>query len=332
MGKNHQATILIVDDNEVSRYSTTRILLQAGFEVIEAASGEEALKLAIKNPDLIILDVNLPYINGFEVCRQIKTNPSTATIPVLYLSAIDDTDSKVKGMESGADCYLTHPVEPQVLIATINSLLRIRKVEREKAKAYRELANIMEAVSDIVFMLDQNGRLIRWNKKAEEVSGFSHIEAFERPAIEFFIPEDREVVAKAIFQVLDKGEGEVEAHLLSKDGKKFHYHWRAVVFRDEDGKIVGLTGIGRDITERKKAEAEREKLIKELQETLTKVKLLSGLLPICASCKKVRDDKGYWTQIEAYIREHSEAEFSHGLCPECMKKLYPEIDIDSNDN
>jgi hypothetical protein len=65
-------------------------------------------------------------------------------------------------------------------------------------------------------------------------------------------------------------------------------------------------------------------LIRELQEALTMVKLLSGLLPICASCKKIRDDKGYWTQIESYIRDHSEAEFSHGICPDCMKKLYPD--------
>jgi len=69
------------------------------------------------------------------------------------------------------------------------------------------------------------------------------------------------------------------------------------------------------------------KTIETLQDALKKVKLLSGLLPICASCKKIRDDKGYWNQIESYIREHSEAEFSHGLCPECAKKLYPEIDF-----
>jgi hypothetical protein len=66
-------------------------------------------------------------------------------------------------------------------------------------------------------------------------------------------------------------------------------------------------------------------LIRELQEALTMVKPLSGLLPICASCKKIRDDKGYWTQIESYIRDHSEVEFSHSLCPDCLKKLYPEI-------
>ena len=78
-----------------------------------------------------------------------------------------------------------------------------------------------------------------------------------------------------------------------------------------------------EIYHRKLMEEEREKLIRELQEALAKVKKLSGLLPICASCKKIRDDKGYWNQIESYVREHSEAEFSHGICPECMKKLYP---------
>jgi len=83
----------------------------------------------------------------------------------------------------------------------------------------------------------------------------------------------------------------------------------------------------KEIDERKQAEAEKEKLISELQVALSKVKTLSGLFPICSSCKKIRDDSGYWNQIESYIRDHSEAEFSHGICPECAKKLYPELDI-----
>lgn len=81
----------------------------------------------------------------------------------------------------------------------------------------------------------------------------------------------------------------------------------------------------REVAERTRAEQEREKVILRLQAALAQVKNLSGLLPICASCKKIRDDKGYWQQIEAYIRDHSEADFSHGLCPECAKKLYPEF-------
>jgi len=78
-------------------------------------------------------------------------------------------------------------------------------------------------------------------------------------------------------------------------------------------------------TQLKQAEEDRERLILKLRDALNKVKILSGLLPICASCKKIRDDKGYWKQIETYIQDHSEAEFSHGLCPECVKKLYPDF-------
>jgi PAS domain-containing protein len=91
-----------------------------------------------------------------------------------------------------------------------------------------------------------------------------------------------------------------------------------------DGEIAGLVGAIMDITEIKQAEIEKERLIAQLQGALDNVKLLSGLLPICASCKKVKDDQGYWNQIEIYIRDRSEAEFSHGICPDCMKKLYPE--------
>jgi DNA-binding NtrC family response regulator len=78
------------------------------------------------------------------------------------------------------------------------------------------------------------------------------------------------------------------------------------------------------IQERKQADTEREKLIRELQKALANVKKLSGLIPICSSCKKIRDDKGYWNQLEKYLIEHSDAELSHGICPDCAKKLYPE--------
>jgi PAS domain S-box-containing protein len=89
-----------------------------------------------------------------------------------------------------------------------------------------------------------------------------------------------------------------------------------------------LICFAQDITKRKQAENEREKLLKELRKALENVKALSGLLPICASCKKIRDDKGYWNQIEHYIHTHSEAEFSHGLCPDCVIELYPDCDIE----
>ena len=89
--------------------------------------------------------------------------------------------------------------------------------------------------------------------------------------------------------------------------------------------IVVLFKSSRIDIQRKEVEKEREKLIGELQDALAQVKTLRGLLPICANCKKIRDEKGYWNQIESYISQHSEADFSHGICPDCLKKLYPEI-------
>ena len=83
----------------------------------------------------------------------------------------------------------------------------------------------------------------------------------------------------------------------------------------------------KEIRKRERLKKKQEELIRELKESMDKVKTLSGLLPICASCKKIRDDNGYWTQIENYIRDHSEAEFTHGFCPACVKKLYGDISV-----
>ena len=93
---------------------------------------------------------------------------------------------------------------------------------------------------------------------------------------------------------------------------------------------LGLTGISLVSYRLASEEKQREIIIAQLHEALSEVKQLSGLLPICASCKKIRDDKGYWNQIESFIRDHSEAEFSHGICPDCAKKLYPDLNVHKN--
>ena len=100
-----------------------------------------------------------------------------------------------------------------------------------------------------------------------------------------------------------------------------------IPLKDENNEIFGVLGISRDITEQKKLEQEKDHLIDELKLALSKVKKLEGFLPICSHCKKIRDDKGYWNQIEGYIRDHSDAEFSHSICPECAVKYYPDMNI-----
>ena len=130
MAESPHATLLVVDDTAASRYATCRVLRSAGFTVLEAASGQEALALAAQRPDLIVLDVNLPDIDGFEVCRRLRARPDTARTPVIHLSAtFTNAADQVRGLQGGADGYITSPVESPVLIATVNAFLRTRRAE-----------------------------------------------------------------------------------------------------------------------------------------------------------------------------------------------------------
>src|SRR4029453_10513342 len=164
MAFDRSAAILVVDDNPATRYSTSRVLRGAGFNVTEASTGTEALAVAATGIDLVVLDVNLPDIDGFQVCREIRANPSTARTPVVHLSAtfVNDAD-KVEGLDAGADGYITHPVEPPVLIATVKAFLRARRAEEAmraseaKFKAVFEHAlNGIALLGDGMMFLDVN--------------------------------------------------------------------------------------------------------------------------------------------------------------------------------
>ena len=199
---NKRPCILVVDDVPVNIHVVS-LALKSDYEIIIAENGETALELAHRpnQPDLILLDVVMPEMGGFEVCRRLKESEATRDIPVIFVTTKSETGDEEQGFRLGAADYITKPFEP--------SLVRAR----------------------------------------------------------------------------------VKTHL-----------------------------------ELKSRNNELEKRNAELLTALDKVKLLNGLLPICASCKKIRDDKGYWNQIEVYVRDHSEAEFTHGICPDCARELgYPEI-------
>ena len=118
---------------------------------------------------------------------------------------------------------------------------------------------------------------------------------------------------------------QIDYQIIRPDKSMAYVHEEAKIQRDADGEPTRIVGIIQDITESKKAAEEREKLILQLEQALAEIKTLRGIIPICSSCKKVRDDEGFWNEIEAYIDEHTEAEFSHSFCPECVRKLYPDL-------
>jgi PAS domain S-box-containing protein len=184
------------------------------------------------------------------------------------------------------------------------------------------LRSLFEASSDFILILDKQGTIIAANQATLRTTGYRENEIIGHAIHEFFTPASRKICIERFPALLRQGANRVELEFVFKNGTVTTMDCSGSAIHDEKGEITSVLLIERDITERKRAEMEQERLILQLQEALAKVKTLSGLLPICASCKKIRDDKGYWTQIERYISKHSNAEFSHGICPDCAKKLY----------
>jgi signal transduction histidine kinase len=154
MVEDAPVVVLSVDDNEVNRYVVQRILTEAGFTVREAANGTQALQLAREQPDIVILDVNMPDIDGMEVCRRLKADPATASLMILQVSAsaIASAD-RALAMETGADGFLVHPVEPRELIANVRALLRLRRTEETLRHRTEELSRAAEAKDNFLAML-----------------------------------------------------------------------------------------------------------------------------------------------------------------------------------
>lgn len=200
----NEATILVVDDNPTNLRVLFDHLEEAGFRMMVATNGERAIIQAEHTqPTLILLDVMMPGIDGFEICHRLKENEATREIPVIFMTALTGVESKVKGFKAGAVDYVTKPFQREEILARVTAHITIRNQQKLLA-----------------------------------------------------------------------------AHNA------------------------------------------------ELQGALATVKLLSGLLPICANCKKIRDDEGYWQDVAVYVRDHSEADFSHSICPPCMKELYPDYYTD----
>ena len=173
------AVILIIDDREENRYIFSRILKNAGYAVAEATSGREALEKVLKNPALVILDVRLPDMIGYEVCRRIKANSQTANIPVLQISAsFTSSESRVQALDSGADAYLTQPLEPAVLLATVRALLRLREAEALSRLSAKQWQSTFDALSEGIALIDSEWRVARCNRALLSLLGktYSQIE------------------------------------------------------------------------------------------------------------------------------------------------------------
>lgn len=186
----------------------------------------------------------------------------------------------------------------------------------------------MEATSDLIWEIDEKGVYTYVSPKIKDVLGYEPEEVVGRTPFDFMPPDEAQTIETVFTSIASEGKrfsfSSLENINLHKDGHQVILETSAVPFFDPDGTFKGYRGIDRDITKRKETEDELKRINIELQESLNRVKQLSGLLPICASCKRIRSERGYWENIERYISGHSEAEFSHSICDECAQRLYPE--------
>jgi signal transduction histidine kinase len=248
--------VLVVDDTEGNRYATTRILRTAGFEVLEAGTGGEALARLRDDPDVVILDVNLPDMTGFDVVERMRRLPESAGVPVLHLSAsytspVDQT----RGLDTGADAYLTHPIEPTVFIATVRALVRSRAADRRLEQAAREWQATFDALADAVVLLGDDGIVLRANRAAGRL----------------FRTEAHDAVGQPLATVLGGvfgGEGEALAQRIAQGDRFEHAIVRLgeltfSVFTEAlplgDGRRSVL--VLENVSERLAAEREREALL-----------------------------------------------------------------------
>ena len=196
--------VLIVDDDEPKRYLIARTLRRGGYAVREAATGRDALRLATggsaggpdgagdgRKPDVVILDVHLPDLDGMEVCRRLKADPATAAIPVLHLSTVYvGSDDRTRGLEGGADGYLNQNAEPPELLATVRALLRTRAAEEAARAAARGWRATFDAIRDGIALLDREGVVRRCNAALGPMLGRSPDELTGRSLREILPPVD----------------------------------------------------------------------------------------------------------------------------------------------
>lgn len=256
-------TVLVVDDNPATRYSTARVIRAAGFRTAEAGTGAEALDLVGSGVSAVVLDVHLPDTDGFEVCRIIRSRPSTASLPVVHLSAayIKDED-RVTGLNAGADGYMVHPVEPAVLVATLQALIRARTAEDQLRRSEQRFRAIYDQAQSGIALLDEQGRFADVNPALLRMLGRSGAELLGRPVSAFAPAEwQKAIETNLLTQPDQRPPWRGEFPLLAANGRPVRLEW-SVSSHVEPGVRIA---IAIDVSERYELEQRRREVLEREQ-------------------------------------------------------------------
>jgi PAS domain S-box-containing protein len=214
--------------------------------------------------------------------------------------------------------------EYEALIQDIDKLKTVEKALLDSERKYRRLVESLER-DYIIYSHDLDGTFTYLSPSIVNVLGYTPDE-FIGNYTDYMTdsPINRDAQEHTNAALRGEKQEPYEAEFLHKSGHRVHLRTTEVPVLDDKGMVLGIEGIVQDITELKRAEADRENAIKKLEKALSEIRTLRGILPLCSFCKKIRDDDGYWEQVDVYIHKYSEADISHGICPECMKIHYPE--------
>lgn len=204
----------------------------------------------------------------------------------------------------------------------LDEILRRERAQDQLSRVSRAWTETLDAIEDLISVHDAEFRIVRANRALARRFGCEPAELIGQRCYRLFHGTDEP------WPDCPHREAQKTVTTVTREVNDPFFGTPLQVtcspYCGGAGNPVGIVHVARDISEQKSREEEREALVARLQDALAQAKILSGLLPICASCKSIRDDQGYWNQIESYIRERSDAEFTHGICPECAERLYPE--------
>ena len=329
---------LAVDNSIVILELMTYLLQEEDYEVMTAVDGLSALDILRDYvPDIMFVDLVMPNIDGRRLCKIIRGMEALKETYLVILSATA-AEEKIDIVEMGANAFIAKgPIDKmsqhikfvlsQPDVASSQSLsgqpigfenIYPRRVTMELLSVKKHFELLLETMSEGILEITLEGRILFANPLARSLVDVPEERLLGSDFIVLFDQDDRNLVSELLRTANDDSE--------SMDGDslvRLNEHLVKLTILPVSGDKKTSIIIFNDVTDEKRAEEALRRERDKLQEALAQVKTLSGLLPICSNCKKIRDDTGYWKQIETFISQHSEAEFTHSICPECVKKLYP---------
>jgi PAS domain S-box-containing protein len=330
-GLNCLIEILVVEDSEDDLWLLAAELKRGNYTPIchRVQTAEEfSVALNTRAWDAVICDYVLPGFSGTEALRLFRERGSDC--PFIVVSGVFGEEKAVDMMKAGANDYVLKSNLPRIVPALSRELeaCQERRLRKRAEGAMQYLAAIVESSEDAIYGKNLDSIITSWNPAAERLFGYTADEIIGCSTVALLPPNRRDELLDILASVR-RGEtvNLQDTERLHKNGQFIPVSVTISPIKNSLGEVIGASSIARDIRRLKRAEEEHRRLNRQLFAATHEVQTLSGMLPICASCKRIRDDHGYWEQVETYLSKRSEIIFSHSLCPECAVEYERQFDL-----